>query len=860
MSGPHTPHCITHILSAAIAAPADPSPPAAMSQAEEIAELIRLNEELRAEKESAVKRAAKRYKDMMHANRRAERAEQALKNEVLERQDDRMKASALFCSYKRTIKNLEVAITQAQRTVPRDEQIQALQAANAGLEAAFAQQKEATSQMQTALQGSVHEFEAKIEIQKAQTKKEAEHLCEKRLAVTKKQMSDHFSRKAEVAVSRIQKAHQCIKIENEGLKNKLHQTQQMVEWHKTQAQQQAAQRGSAQGSQMAAGIHASFPLLPQHSFAQVKETANKRRRLNSTGCAIAIRSGGTGNQADFYSDTGITTPDRQRNRANSMESSAPASIPRRKAPNACRDQEQSSRQSVTPTRQNTKPRQHQLSDPNASSLQSFHQSPSQAQASCLHAQSVIRRQQLFQNFCQQLNANRMNAGYPQVSLQEALPFFNKYEAPIVNQPLSILMSSQDGHRSTLQQSVPMGQQEGARAGLQSPFLPVAKPFGQQTSASFNVHPPISNWGVESMSVPQIQSLYKQRQQPPPQGNLQGDLQSSAIPSQDLNSLMPTLTASHKPDPSAMFANDAIQTQAGPQHMNGGAGDMELQGADMYSFSEDSDSMRDMNGPSYKGQVCNWESSMPKHEGETCGAGNGQSPFGGINSQTFGNNSSFDSFSTTASASMPLTGLAPKNGGSSNKWTHQQVQSNNLHQENQQYAIDPALLLNNEVQVPVDKLVNQHTPSATQSAPFQCLPSVAPSMPGLPQSQPAPIHPPTSLKLPAPPPSSRSTPVPSARSTTTPAGPPLIVCLHCHENWWNESCDVREPCLNCIGSHKTCQRPRCLNFAAGTCINARCPRVHEGDLRFRNVIVKPKTLKRVGKKDDRRLSPVDSASQ
>ncbi|KAF2628582.1 hypothetical protein BU25DRAFT_467310 [Macroventuria anomochaeta] len=851
MSTPNTPPCISQILSAVILNPVNTLQTAAMSQIEEIAELKRLNQELRAEKEAAVKRAARRHKDMMHANRRAERAEQALRNEALERQDDKTKASTLFCSYKETIKYLELGVAQAQCSGLYDERFQAMQTANAGLEAALAQQKEATAHLQTSAEETVQKLQVKFEADKTQTRKQADQDCEKRLAEMKKQMSEVFSRKSQAAMEKIQTAQQSSQAENESLKQQLQQALQMVEWHKTQAQQQTAQRGGLQGSQMAAGIHAGFP-LPRQSPVQVKEAPNKRRRLDSMG------------------NSGVPTPDRQRSRENSMGSSAPATTPKRKAPGTSREHAQSSQQPVTPTRQSTTSRQHQHLNTHASPLQPFQQPQSPAQASLLHTQSALRRQQLFQKFFQQLNASRVKAKYPQLSPQEALPAFNNFMARAANQQPSSPMPSHDGHQPTLQQFVSMGrtlsQETGTQAELRSPFLPVSPPFGQQTFASFTVQSPLSNRKIGSVSVQQIQSSHEQPQVQ--RETRQGNLPSPAISSQGLDSLMPTLTAGHNADSSAMFFNDAVRTQATPQQTNSGAEDMDLaaqlssqlQDAGMYPSPEDSEGARVMGGSSDQAQVHDWTSPTPKHEGQSYSVGSGRPSFGNINFQNFGSNFSLDGFPATTGASFPPKAFAQTSEELSNGWNHLQAHRNVPQQAPLQHAINPALLFNSDTQGPIGDLFDAQGPSNSQPTFHQRLSSEAPTMPNLASSQPAPNHPPTSRKRPAPPSSGRSTPAPSARSTPAPSGSPLAVCLHCHENWWNETCDAREPCLNCIGSQKACERPRCLSFTMGTCTSARCPRVHEGEMRYGNTIFKPKTLKRIGKKDERKPSPSELARQ
>jgi hypothetical protein len=94
----------------------------------------------------------------------------------------------------------------------------------------------------------------------------------------------------------------------------------------------------------------------------------------------------------------------------------------------------------------------------------------------------------------------------------------------------------------------------------------------------------------------------------------------------------------------------------------------------------------------------------------------------------------------------------------------------------------------------------------------------------------------------------------ARSTA-PSGPLIPVCLSCHTNWWNSSCDPGASCQNCILSNTRCERIRCLNYDAGTCSDAKCRRVHEGH-GYVSVVERPKTLRRGGRKGDSVGSPVE----
>lgn len=58
----------------------------------------------------------------------------------------------------------------------------------------------------------------------------------------------------------------------------------------------------------------------------------------------------------------------------------------------------------------------------------------------------------------------------------------------------------------------------------------------------------------------------------------------------------------------------------------------------------------------------------------------------------------------------------------------------------------------------------------------------------------------------------------------------IICLNCHCNWWNDTCEG-QPCTNCVGS-TDCVRPRCPDDAVGTCRKGiKCKMVHKTDLQY-----------------------------
>jgi hypothetical protein len=115
-------------------------------------------------------------------------------------------------------------------------------------------------------------------------------------------------------------------------------------------------------------------------------------------------------------------------------------------------------------------------------------------------------------------------------------------------------------------------------------------------------------------------------------------------------------------------------------------------------------------------------------------------------------------------------------------------------------------------------------------------------------------------IPTPSPSNAA--APSHTTSTLNMSPPIFVprrvaCLRCTENWWDKSCDSGEPCSNCevdTMSKRECIRPKCENFATGTCIKgAACKRAHEDD-RYDHVESYKKTLKRTGRMRDSAVAP------
>ena len=86
-----------------------------VSEADFISQLQRENKRLQAEADGAKGRAAHRYQEMMHANRRAERAENALERHDVEQKAEEAKVNRLWLGYTQTIEILEAKI-ESQKT------------------------------------------------------------------------------------------------------------------------------------------------------------------------------------------------------------------------------------------------------------------------------------------------------------------------------------------------------------------------------------------------------------------------------------------------------------------------------------------------------------------------------------------------------------------------------------------------------------------------------------------------------------------------------------------------------------------------------------------------------------------------
>lgn len=808
---------IDQILSAAISAPASN----VTSEADEDTELRHHDERLRVEIDSAKRRAAARYKDKIHANRRAERAEMALKREVRERRGDAAKAYGLFCGYKAALKNLEDTVAQLQRN-GSSERCEALEAAATRLEAASAQQEKDAIEAKAEAQKTIDYLNTKLECQKDQIKSNIKQHDEN-LAEVKRQMDKQCQLRVHVAISQLQATSQSRENENKELKRQLQQSQRLLDQYKVQAQQQGFERGRTQGVPIAAGIHAGFPLQPSQSPVHAKESSRKRRKLNSVGYVVTMRD--ADNWSNSNRDASVPTSDRKFSHSNPIASSTPSSTPRKKAATARKGQTQYPQQPTTPIRQTATP-QHGHPSSTGNSFRTIQGPQYQAVESPLRAFCDSKD---FSRFFQVMNSKRIGLGFPVMSHEEAYSAYQQFLANKSEPQSSKSVASHGGIQPSLPQQylnmtagtqpvleqtagINLGSnQMGAQNGSQASFQLVPTPLGQNYSATLGLPSPLRN--------PQNRSW--ETQQPPAdaQGHDQSSEHVSPRSAQPIVSSMSVSTASHGADAllsRSSFSSQPLQPM--PNQSNAGVEDMQ----DFPVLDQE-----------------DWSLSMPDPGDGFGGFDSGEFTFDDSIFQNFIEDGNTDGFAALNDAPAPSNEVNPQ------LWNHQEPQSSTMQNDfSLQNALDPALSLPNTMQNPSIG----YPPATTQAAFIQQLPTNPTSIPNPVPVPHTPVHPTTSRKCPATTSSTHTTPTPA---------PPVAVCLHCHESWWNETCDPGEPCQNCIGSRTACERPMCLSFASNTCTNARCPRVHEGDQRYENLVARPKTLKRVGKRDARRESLVEA---
>jgi hypothetical protein len=397
------------------------------------------------------------------------------------------------------------------------------------------------------------------------------------------------------------------------------------------------------------------------------------------------------------------------------------------------------------------------------------------------------------------------------------------------------------------------QQKGLGSTSERSMFPAASRLDQTTTGEAFRSSPARSHVCDGTQTPRAQRALQQQ-------SLQSEnfgrfFESSTVPKQGLTGSMGTSAANQKAGVSSMTLNNGNITRTTQPF--GNLDDTAVDFLNQPSWFIDAMSTPNLSGADNQTQTQSRRSALP--EDGLHRFVNPQSLVRGGDSTTIGvsYNTAVSSMRTSTPTQMAdSVHMSPPRPWKTPAWQYQTKQQAQLQQRPENNNIDPALLTN-QAHISSSSASNAMKPRYKQSTVLGQPNIRAPTPLNLSPPQTSPSRPSTSRNpsVPASTRSTRSTPAPSAVSNSVSGKLPPVTCVHCHENWWNESCDGGEPCQNCISSKKTCERPRCLNFAAGTCTSARCPRVHEGDARYENVVSKPKTLKRIGKKAEAKPSPM-----
>jgi hypothetical protein len=523
MSTPPETDFATQIMNAAITYDTPAAMPAvAMPPAETIADLERQIKKLKAETKATKKRAAERYTQMLHATRHAERTQEAFKREKEDRLDSEMKAVKAYCALKKKFDNLEQEDEQAQRSSRLHSQLQELYTSKNRLQADLAQK---TMALVAAHQG-LKILSSKSQEDKEHIRLQTKQAYDKALAEGQKLWKEDSAATAKKQSQELESTRK----ENELLREQLRKSQQALDWHKTQLQQQSAQRVVVKSSPMAAGIHAGFPLATQQSPSQATDQ-RKRRRSKSTGYVDSVTCKYI--QADFNSNASLPKPEQQAGNTNTVVTPT-----RRKAPAGGRQPSQSP---TTPTllpqglNLNASSMQpHQLAQaqpqargPTLAHVQSFTQTPAQIEAEMQRiVMQATRKGTLhqFREFAMGVNARNQQAG----------------RSPIGTIALWHAFKARSAQEEGIQKP------GGIQFALQSPSQALGTPFTQHAVQAFNGQSPLPNQAIGFGAAQQMQTpqVYQQSQQsaspnyiqfqdgnlyPSPPEDLHGDPSANTLP-------------------------------------------------------------------------------------------------------------------------------------------------------------------------------------------------------------------------------------------------------------------------------------------------------------------------------------------
>lgn len=545
------------------------------------------------------------------------------------------------------------------------------------------------------------------------------------------------------------------------------------------------------------------------------------------------------------SDSSLPTPRQQQNSADTVTFSK-----RKKAPT---EKKQLSQNPATPTRLS------QGLKANSNTTQPVQQAQAEAQkqAILMEAQRTSNLQR-FQDFMSRAHTSRRNAGQAQLNIAQLWQVFSQQLAQEWGQQPSPSISGQDSSQANASGNFAMIQtlpQGGRRFAVKSPFQTPSKPLTQQASQSLSTQSPLSNMAIELRAANRMPTLQPYQQSP--YSYEQNYMQSPAMSNLSYNPML-TLTAGYNANSPTTSLADVSFGQAKTQELLPRGNDLDLstgfsvqfQDNDLYpSPPEDLQGTQNAIESSNVMEIPGWASPALGHENEIL-EGAAETTFGNIDFQMAGNEIADASFSALTNNSTPSF-LAHSEAVS--QPSYRQKDPNHPKQHGfQQTAVDSAGAAQ-PTNGSTNLVYHSYALYDARSAPPQRLQSepasVTTARSSYSSSDTAPARSTVARKRPV------AAPTPSTRSPTIAAGAQdFPVCLHCHERWWNETCDNGEPCQNCSSSGTSCERPEC-HQERGTCTNARCSRVHEGDARFRYVVSRPKPLRRKGKMGDRVDSPV-----
>ena len=462
-----------------------------------------------------------------------------------------------------------------------------------------------------------------------------------------------------------------------------------------------------------------------------------------------------------------------------------------------------------------------------------------------------------------LNAERQNSGQTLVSHREALPLFHNWAVQRLNRQSPVLEIGNVTFPSTLQQ--PNLSEQGSiqaddpRVELKSPFLPMNKSLNPQTLESINKRSSSINQIVDATHTQRSDRNHEQQQR---HDDFRGTPRSTLMSCQDIKNVFHVPESNYSVVSPVIAPRSTFGVQATPTQAITEARDdtpeirrnKQFQYPGFCSSHRNNDCESTLSDTSDRRKIQNSLLSISNNESSNLNIESSRPKIGSEDVQNSGNGFKSSNLLLNNGVSVLPPILAQTGQQGLNDGFNQQSSSGEEKSHTYRHTIDPALLLNGETDLPDSNSLSEQTSSYNPLGSTENL--SGPLITSFDQLSNRMVLQDlsTARKHLLPPPSACTRPALFTRSVSALTSSSIPVCLNCYENWWNESCDTGEPCQNCIAVCKPCERPRCLNFAVGTCTVTRCPRVHEGDLRYKNVVARPKTLKRICKKGEARTSP------